>query len=565
MPLYNYAKNSYEIIRSYSGYGLKYLHSMCVVKAPNRQVYLIERGLRLLRIINVSKGTTPYQHEFNDNVIRLFHSMPIANVFVLVIIYRGDKREIVIHVIDLMREKKYIQKYPVGKIIETMMDLLEKNAVHHNVLNSVKNLWKGKFYFEERKASVINSIDVSFDSLVFYDRCMFKFDLSFWNTKEGPLNINNALSVVATCQNNELTINLQINSKIKIETYSYTHEIDFGSNTLLMSRKYEFYGKYNILDSALYSIIVADGDYTIINEPNLCPSHNYCTRFVLYYKNEPKIVFGDTDFGVSNFSGALLIRASDKILAFANKDGLLRADKINEYYVVGDSSGIIVIDKDGYSGVNITSKNHDSDISIIKTEAVRDLLMDGIRKSNNINWVGIDITDKVQHLALGDKLKKAVRRYVGYNNRFEVPVVAYYIDYEEGELYLLVWIHLIKAEKIKVCLFRSKIDNLLNKHISFILAWEFETEVLTVLTDDTSILSKINLETKTANRSLRLLSNKLNIGHGLINLRLFIMYNAENAYYDYGYNRRSISMKPVDTSIVTTLHLVRRILVTQTV
>jgi hypothetical protein len=486
--------------------------------------------------------------------------MPIANSFILVVMYNVRKKEIVIHVIDLIKERRHVQNYPIKKIIEIMVSLLEKNGIHHNVLKSLKTL--GKLDFEERNASVINNICTSIANLVFYDRCVFKFSLSFWNDKEGlkgMISIKNALSIVAICQNSELTISLQINSNIKVETFYHSYDIDFGSKTILMSDKYKIDNKYDISQSHLYSVIASAGDYTIISEPNLCPSHNYCASFVLYYKNKPKIVFGGDDFKINNFGDILLIGASDKRLVFVKKDKSFKLGEINEYYIAGDSSGISIVDEDGYSGIDITDKNYDSNISIIDTKAVRDLLMNSVNRNSNMNWVGIDITDKVKHVPLGDKLKKGVRRYVGFTVEFELPIFAYYIDYKAEELYLLVWIHLIIDEKIRICLFRTEIKNLLSSNTAFRLVWEFETDIITVLTSETSILSKINLGMGTVNRVLRLLSNKLNTMNGSTNLSLFVMYNAKNAYYDYEYNRRSISASPIDTAIPSTLHLVCRI------
>jgi len=480
--------------------------------------------------------------------------MPIANSFVLVVIYNGEKKEIVIHVIDMIKEIRRVEKYSIKKIIETMISLSEKNVIHHNVLKSIKTL--GKFYFEERKADVINNICTSIANLVFYDRCVFKFSLSFWNAKEGMLSIKDALSIVAVYQNSELTISLQINSNIKVETSRFKHDIDLGSNTVLISNNYKVDNKYDISQSHLYSVIASTEDYVIISEPNLCLRHKYCAKFVIYYKNNTKIALRGEDFGANNFSDILFIRASNKRLAFLNKNKLLKLDEKNKYYIEGDNSSVNIIDKDAYSGINIIDRNYDSDISIIETEVIRDLLLNSIRRNRNMNWIGIDITDKVKHVPLGSKLKEAVCRYVGADTDFKLPVCAYYIDYDADELYLLAWIHLITAEKIRVCLFRIKIKSLLVKNSSFRLVWEFETDVIP---SDLSILDNINLDAGTVNRLLRLLSSKLNTRNGFINLKLFIMYNAKNAYYDYEYNRRSINVSPIDIAIASTLHLVRRI------
>jgi hypothetical protein len=87
---------------------------VCVVKAPNRQIYALGIGSKPIIIENVSKGTVLY--DFNNDVTYLFHSMPIANSFVMVIM--NNSKGILIHVVDLIKEKIYTQKYLIGKIIE---------------------------------------------------------------------------------------------------------------------------------------------------------------------------------------------------------------------------------------------------------------------------------------------------------------------------------------------------------------------------------------------------------------------------------------------------------------
>jgi hypothetical protein len=75
MPLYNYLKNDYEIVLSDFEYNLFYPYEACLVRAPNRQLYMCARNI----IANVSKGTLLY--DLNGITSYWFLSMPIGNSF----------------------------------------------------------------------------------------------------------------------------------------------------------------------------------------------------------------------------------------------------------------------------------------------------------------------------------------------------------------------------------------------------------------------------------------------------------------------------------------------------
>ena len=123
IPLYNYLKNDYEIILSSFPYNFMNHNEICVVKAPNRQLYVIKNYGFMLS--NASKNTLLYDLSNNKNY--LFHSMPIANTFLLVVIRYNE--EMIIRVIDLIKEKMYVKKYPIKKIIDKLLIMLEKVSI----------------------------------------------------------------------------------------------------------------------------------------------------------------------------------------------------------------------------------------------------------------------------------------------------------------------------------------------------------------------------------------------------------------------------------------------------
>ena len=538
IPLYNYVKNNYELILSNYGCYFKNHHQVCIVKAPNHMIYLIGRENNPIVIANPTKGTILYNfnYDFGKHATYLFHSMPIANSFVLVVMRKGKK--IIIHIIDLIEEKYYVQTHSLEKIMSIMLSLLEKNDRHYNRLKSCD---LNQLYLKKDDIQIINSINTSIPNLVFYDKCILNISLNF-NEKK----LKDVLSIVVIYKNNELTVSLQINSNVKLETPSYSHEIDFGSSKIIASEKYKVDTKYNIFRSYLYSVIVSAGDYVIINESNIL-------RFVLYYKNNPQDIFEKQNFVINNFDNILLIRTSDKQIAAANKERLIKSIKLNKYYAE------CIEDNHYFTNIFFTY------INIVDTKSVRDLLLDEIHESHNTDYVSVDITDKVKSLSLGNKLKEIIHLYNCQNDDIDFYAYMYYIDHVSEEFYSLVWFQcsqkvgskLIKAGGDRIYLFRGKIKSLLSSDSPLKLVWKLETDVSA---SKLFILHEIERSKLKSHSILRLLSNKLNTGNVFVGLRFFKFYYNTNAYYDYVYNRRSIRISLSESSITSTLHIVRRIL-----
>ena len=511
IPLYNYAENNYEIMLS----DLPYSSTVCVVKVPSRQVYILWVEDNKITIGNISKGTLVYS--LIDSKTYLFHSMPIANSFFLVVTCDGS--EIVINTIDLIKEKNYVQKYPIVKIIKTILSL-SKNSTDYKAIESIGI--SNKLYFEK---DVANNINNSIANLVFYDRCVVNISLSFKNTKTSSAKtLKDAISIVAVYQNNELTVSLQINSNIKIETPSHNYEVDFGSITVLISNNYKVDNKYDISQSQLYSVIVSTSDYTIIRETNISPN-----TFALYYKNKPNIIFSDTRFSITNFGNILSISIFDngihknlhKGLWVVKNDILSEPNEINKYYIEYNDSGINIID----------------------TEVIRKLFLNNMQKSNNTNWVGIDITNIVKHVSIKDRLQEMIRHYVSPNDDFEFYSYEYYIDDEAEEFYSLVCLRnkSIELQKHRFYIFKCNINYLFSRRGYLKLVGIFETSV-------------------SENRMPSLLH--WNTGNKFIDSKFFEKYYKYTAYYDYRYNRRSTRKSISVPYIVSILHLVRRIMPT---
>ena len=334
------------------------------------------------------------------------------------------------------------------------------------------------------------------------------------------------------------------------------YEINLGSSTILISDKYKIDSRYDVYQSCLYSVIASLGNYTIISEPNMCFGYRHCNKFALYYKNKSQIIFGDLNFKLNNFNDILFIRCFDKRFAFSCKDKFMKTDKLNRYIieVEDDTFGINNIDKDDYLGIYVINEDDYPSFSVIDLNTVRKLLLDSVNRNNINDWVVIDITDKVKSIQLKDKLERVLRRYFGLNNEFMFNIFSYYIDYETDELYLLIWIHLFEDDKLRFCLFRSKIESFLSEYSSFKLVWDFETDIPV---SEAFILNKVHSNIGRDNAQLRLLVNKWNIANGFISLKALEVYDKGKAYYDYGYNRRSITAAPVYTAVTSTLHLVR--------
>jgi hypothetical protein len=538
IPLYDYLGNNYNFILSGISYNFINHHALCIVKAPSRQIYIIDSTyvirLESASAITGNPGKSDTLYELPHDVTYLFHSMPIANSFVLFL--TTDNKAIFIHVIDLIKEETYTQKYYLEKILEKMLDKVEGDD---RVLELVEFIKSSRILEFDKK--VTNNINKNPYDLVFYDRCVVNITLSFDNPKTSDSKtLRDILSVIATYQNNELTVSFQMNSNIKVETYFYSYEIELGSVTVLANKKYDIDNRYDISQSHLYSVIASAGDYTIISEPN-----EDWNTFVLYHRNEASTKFSDTHFIISNVGDILFIRAFDKHVVFAHKDKVIKINKMSKYHTEHDSSGVNIID----------------------TKLVRDLLFNSIHKSGNRDSIGIDITDKVKYVNLKDKLEDMIRHYACSNGYFTVFPYTYYIDSDKDELYVLVHFSCIEMidnglpdfGKFIIYLFRCKVSYLFSDNGSFRLVARFEFDIDSYPPDISNMLY-IDVVSGDYSEILRLLFNKWYTGNAFTDFKIFKMYDKSNAYYDYKCNRRSIKASLMDTAVKCDLHLVRRIM-----
>ncbi len=533
VPVYNYVKNNYELILSPLEYDFMNHHTICLVRSPNGQVYMDSEAT----IVNVSRGISLYQ--LSDDVKYLIRSMPIANSFVLVVM--NNHKEIIVHIIDLIKEKTYVKKYPIEKIIKHILMLSEKDDKNYKELADIRLFDKLHF-----SANIINSIDDNIDNLVFYDKCIINVSLSFKKTNtRDEKTLKDALSILAIYQKNELTVSLQINSSINLETPNFSYVIKLKSSMILTSDKYKIENKYDISKSHLYSVIVSAGDYTIINEPNV-------NRFVLYHKNEMSFISSNEYLDINNFGNILFVRASNKLFVFAKKDRLRKLHEVKRYYIE-------------YEGPYI---------NIIDTKIVSNLILHVIQRSSNISWVVMEITDMVKRVNLENKLKNAIRHYVCPNNNFLFFLYTHYIDHESEEFYFLVHFQCLERVeanepvpgKYRIYLFKDRIDGLFSSHDSLRLVWKIETDdpprnTSSILCTHATSGDKLNIYTMLS----KLLNNKfINENeffdeYEFINMKAFEIYKEIDAYYDDRYSRRSVTLPPVNTSFASTLHLVRRI------
>jgi hypothetical protein len=244
----------------------------------------------------------------------------------------------------------------------------------------------------------------------------------------------------------------------------------------------------------------------------------------------------------------LYIRAADERIIAVKKDMLNEPKNLSKHYI------------DVY----------DRYIDVIDADIVRDLLLDSMGKSNNTNWVGININDKLKLVNLKDKSKEIIRRYFCFGNDPEFLEYAYHVDYESEEFYALVFFicpetggtNFSGSNKCKIYLFKDKIENLYRGYSQPRLLFvsypkDYTSEIIHIYSN----LKQITINDYDYGRLLQICGKKLNTVFRAIGLRIFKMYDKnKKRYYDYKYHRVSITIEPQDSSLFSTLHLVRRIM-----
>ena len=327
IPLYDYKSNQYDIIVTDYPYSFsdKSGEDMVVVRTPNNKYYIagiVQEYQNLkdtLIVLNINSESLLYACKANlrGMVNRMWHSMPIANSFIVVL--TTSPKEIAIYVIDLINEK-------VDKI-NYDLELHKTKILNFGRNSKITGVDMLKFGY---------NIDRDIGGTVFYQK--YYIDIRLHVDKR----FGGDISLVASYQNGELEVLLKISEDINIV------------------RRYAIDAKLDLSASHLYSVIITSDKYTLLKSTRV--SHH----IELYYKNEPEdvIININSRFRINRHEDMSIIEINPKYFIVFNKTRIDKFSTKNWYHLMLEDGNIKILALHRMANFisNISDSNHNNAI-----------------------------------------------------------------------------------------------------------------------------------------------------------------------------------------------------------
>jgi hypothetical protein len=306
IPLYDYKSNRYDIIVTGYPYSFsdKSGEDMVVVRTPNNKYYIAGivqeyKNLKdMLVILDVESESLLYACRANlrGKVNRVWHSMPIANSFIVVL--TTSPKEIAIYVLDLINEK-------VDKI-NYDLDLHKTKILNFGRNSKITGFDMIKFGY---------NIDRDIGGTVFYQK--YYIDIRLHVDKR----FGGDISLTASYQNRELEVVLKVSEDISIV------------------RRYAIDTKLDLAASHLYSVIVTSGEYTLLK------GARDSNHVELYYKTEPQNtdININSSFEINRYEPISIIEVDSKYFVVFNRSKTDKFSAQNWYHVLLEYGAIKIL------------------------------------------------------------------------------------------------------------------------------------------------------------------------------------------------------------------------------
>ena len=282
IPLYNYKSNQYDIIVTDYPYSFsdKSGQDMVVVRTPNNKYYIagIVKEYQdfedALIVFKVESGSLLYacRTHLKGTVNRVWHSMPIANSFIVVL--TTISKEIAIYVIDLINEK-------VDKI-NYDLELHKTKILNFGKNSKITYIDMHKFGY---------NVDRDSRGTVFYQKYYIHIRLYIDKRFGGDI------SLTVSYENWEIEVVLKVSKGVSI------------------TRRYTIDAKLDLSASHLYSVIVTSDEYTLLKGTRVSD------HVELYYKTEPQDVSININsrLRINRHEDISIIEANSKYFILFNK------------------------------------------------------------------------------------------------------------------------------------------------------------------------------------------------------------------------------------------------------
>ncbi len=392
IPVYDYKANQYDIIVTDYPYSFsdKSGENMIVVRTPNNKYYIAgivqeyQNYKDMLIVLNVNSESLLYacKADLRGKVNRVFHSMPIANSFIVVL--TTSPKEMAIYVIDLINEK-------VDKI-NYDLELHKTKILNFGINSKITYVNMNKFGY---------NVDRDSRGTVFYNK--YYIEIGLYINKRFGGNI----SLTASYQNWELEVVLKVSKSINI------------------TRRYTVDTKLDLSASRLYSVITTSDEYALLKGARV--SHHV----ELYYKNEPQdtLININSDFRINRHEDISIIEVKSKYFIIFNKAKIDKLSTKSRYHVLIEDKTIKVLSL--HRMVNLMSDMLDSyhNNAIFfeeKTQEVKLIKLDILLRDLVTLNLGKYLED-----SCNPNLSDVVAKVDLYNNKFYILFWSHCPSYEK--------------------------------------------------------------------------------------------------------------------------------------
>jgi len=500
IPLYNCKSNQYDIIVTDYPYSFsdKSGEDMVVVRTPNNKYYIAGivqeyQNLKdMLVILNLESESLLYACRANLRGIvnRVWHSMPIANSFIVVL--TTSPKEIAIYVIDLINEK-------VDKI-NYHLELHKAKILNFGRNSKITGVDMLNFGY---------NIDRDIGGTVFYQK--YYIDIRLHVDKR----FGGDISLFASYQNGEIEVLFKISEDINIV------------------RRYAIDAKLDLSASHLYSVIITSDEYTLLKGTRVSD------HIELYYKTEPQDVTININsrysrFRINRHEDVTITEVNSKYFIVFNKAKIDKFSTKNWYHLMLEDGNIKILALHRMANFisNISDSNHNN--AIVFDEKMKEI------KVMQLYTLLSDLVTLNLEKYLEDKCNPNSANFVAkvnlYNDKF----------------YILFFSYCSSHKKYYFTLFECSISDILKGAHYFRLMWLFEVDERPLFYKyDSSYrynIKRLYVYTRIkhsyfAESLLTMFDNNMNkISTIYDDIVLGGLYGGSRCYYDLSFNRKSINI-----------------------
>jgi hypothetical protein len=346
VPLYNYASGEYLLIKLGENYEIASAISdtKYCVKAPNGNIYVVyvrwhSRNKKALCVYNLTKDKIVHCVTYSTNSLResMIEEQPYEYSYILansfVVIYKLMDIGINIYLVDLVAEKVYKFSYAIHDYLKGLLDVVNDDVEKKLIIDMLSS---GYLQDLKTKRSAlfwdIENIDLIVDNKE--EAIPFvKYIKLYFGTSEKVKMLKRAskiLSVAFSLEKNELSVEFTTGDGGALErSYNPSSKITIPPNRVLLSKRYNLDGSYDISKSHPYFVYKITSNYIFTNhlvfERTTDKKHEYIIN--------PDISRLYNEHGIYSTNGINILKIQNNTIAEFEEKSIKQGQKLGMHII----------------------------------------------------------------------------------------------------------------------------------------------------------------------------------------------------------------------------------------